>query len=184
MSDSPRLTRRSLLLGLAGASAGFAAVGAYWWTAHVRSRDTAPIVKAILKHHLGWLDIDPEAYNTFASEYRFQSSQMILSWAGLGSPLFQHLDLTPPEGWGREKFERLESVVVGDFLMSTDFFLNNDDTTRRVRFLGTWDEYDRPGANPLSNRVVQPCAVPEPQPELVPPSAQSAEPSEDAATPE
>lgn len=43
------------------------------------------------------------------------------------------------------------SKIVGDFLLSTDFFTNKMDPKRQVKFVGIYDPYHKPCANPFSN---------------------------------
>ncbi len=43
------------------------------------------------------------------------------------------------------------SKIVGDFLLSTDFFTNKMDITKPVAFVKIYDPYESPCSNPFSN---------------------------------
>lgn len=43
------------------------------------------------------------------------------------------------------------SKIVGDFLLSTDFFINKMDTSKPVKFIGIYDPYQKPCCNPFSD---------------------------------
>lgn len=43
------------------------------------------------------------------------------------------------------------SRIVGDFLLSTDFFINKMDVTKPVKYIGIYDPYHKPCSNPFSN---------------------------------
>lgn len=43
------------------------------------------------------------------------------------------------------------SKIVGDFLLSTDFFTNKMDISKPVKFTAVYDPYQKPCCNPFSN---------------------------------
>jgi hypothetical protein len=54
------------------------------------------------------------------------------------------------------KYNQAKARLVGDFLLSTDFFINKMDTKRKIKYIGLYDPYLRPCANPFSNLYYPP----------------------------
>ncbi len=49
------------------------------------------------------------------------------------------------------KFAQIKGRIVGTFLLSTDFFLNKMDESKKIKYIGFYDPYLRPCMNPFSN---------------------------------
>lgn len=72
------------------------------------------------------------------------SNQQLLKWHYyLDNPLFSLPYNT--------KYKIDRSRIVGDFLLSTDFFTNKMDIKRPVKYIEVYDPYQRPCSNPFSN---------------------------------
>lgn len=71
-------------------------------------------------------------------------NQQLLKWHYyLDNPLFSLPYNT--------KYTIDRSRIVGDFLISTDFFINKMDPQKPVKYTGIYDPYQRPCSNPFSN---------------------------------
>ena len=58
----------------------------------------------------------------------------------------------PKIGWPYEfKYYQIKARIVGEFLLSTDFFFNKMDRSKPVSYIGIYDPYHRPCQNPFSN---------------------------------
>ncbi|WP_152267915.1 hypothetical protein [Agriterribacter humi] len=72
------------------------------------------------------------------------SNQQLLKWHyHFDNPLFSLPYNT--------KYEIDRSRIVGNFLLSTDFFINKMDATTPVKYIGIYDPYQKPCSNPFSN---------------------------------
>jgi hypothetical protein len=72
------------------------------------------------------------------------SNQQLLKWHyHLDNPLFS-LPYTT-------KYKIDRSRIVGDFLLSTDFFINKMDPKKPVKYVNVYDPYQKPCSNPFSN---------------------------------
>ena len=49
------------------------------------------------------------------------------------------------------KYRHYRSDIIGNFLLSTDFFINKMDESKEISFIGLFDPYTRPCSNPFSN---------------------------------
>jgi len=49
------------------------------------------------------------------------------------------------------KYYQIKGRIVGQFLLSTDFFLNKMDRNQPIKYIGLYDPYLRPCQNPFSN---------------------------------
>ena len=49
------------------------------------------------------------------------------------------------------KYTQLREKIVGEFLLSTDFFMNKMDESREIQYFSIYDPYKRPCSNPFSS---------------------------------
>ncbi len=110
------------------------------------------VVLRILKKDLKRLNISDQMFELFVTEakkngyfssFNFQKKWLIRIYDSLavnGSSL-------PYSG----RYREYRSQLVGDFLLSTDFFLNDMDEDREIEYIGFYDPYLRPCSNPFSN---------------------------------
>ena len=120
------LTRRLLLGFVAGLGViGGAAVAWRWlWRPSGSALDPNPRIMARrIREHFDYLNIDDRALTTFVDEH-----------------LRHHPDILNPLD------------VYSKFLMSTDFFQNDADESRYVRYVAYYDPYVTPCYNPLVRR--------------------------------
>jgi len=142
-----KISRRRFLLG--GGAAAASAIFLYsggWWFFKVRNQDSTDFIAAILHKKLSWLQLEEDGVQMFAKDFGYQE---ITSWAGMAGPLYRYFDffeLTPRA----EYIDSLEDRVVLEYLLSTDFFLNDADESRPVRYLGYYDPYRPDFRNPLA----------------------------------
>ena len=50
----------------------------------------------------------------------------------------------------KHKYQQFRSLLVGNFLLSTDFFINKMDVAKEVNYMGIYNPHLRPCANPFS----------------------------------
>ena len=109
------------------------------------------MVAAMLKRKLHYLELDEQGVKRFVRDMLPHISPYIrrnLAWLQLGLPVYAGLDYT--SRWASTKWYReTEQKIVTQFLMSSDFFQNNADETRTIHYLGFYDPYTRPCANPF-----------------------------------
>lgn len=147
MIEPPKLSRRAFMVW--AAAAGFTGYLGGWYISRVRLQDVTPIIIAILRKHLGYLEVEKADLEQFARDFaavHLDANQAtLLSWVGSLRVLYRlnWLDI------GAEEAPNLEETVVGHFLMSTDFFWNGADEARPVTYLGLYDPYSRPCSNPF-----------------------------------
>lgn len=124
MSTSHRLTRRVFITSLLGAAALTAGAGVWRWGSLRREW----IVRKLIAH-FDYLDIDPDGVSRFVDtfeRYRYPIRRNPLKLLG---PL-------PDE-------------IYMNYLSSTDFFINDADESRPVRFVALYDPYVSPCYNPF-----------------------------------
>ena len=125
MNKSLRLTRRVFVTSLLGAAALTAGAGAWHWDSLRREW----IVRK-LTAHFDYLDIDLAEVRRFVDtfeQYRYPIRR---------NPLKLLLGPLPDE-------------IYMNYLSSTDFFINDADESRPVRFVALYDPYVSPCYNPF-----------------------------------
>ena len=128
MSKSLRVTRRVFVTSLLGAAALTAGAGVWHWDSLRREW----IVRK-LTAHFDYLDIDPAGARRFVEvfeKYRYPIRR---------NPL-------------KLLFGPLPDEIYTNYLSSTDFFINDADQSRRVRFVALYDPYVSPCYNPFRRR--------------------------------
>jgi hypothetical protein len=144
------MTRRRFLAGvLGGAAVAFAVPYAFY---HWRYGRPERIVTAILARRLGYLDVDPAAFEQFASEYvkykrghtKKLANLSVIALPYTYATIYRWLPMGHP-------LRRLEDNVVTKFLLSTDFFMNGADESRRIAYLSFYEPHTAPCRNPLAN---------------------------------
>jgi hypothetical protein len=127
------MKRRSFLIASAGALVG--AVGLRYGF----SSDSAAIAK-IIRKRLSYLRIDEAGLQQFAADgvrQKLAKSLRVRTIDAMGD-LYFHMTLSPQSRLG-DKVRHTEDRVVTQFLLSSDFFINNADKNRTVRYLGYYD---------------------------------------------
>jgi len=147
-----KLGRRKLLLGGAlGAGAAAALYCGGWWYLKVREPDPTDILLAILRKHTARLIVKDEDLVAFVEAIKGRHEHSAtLAWMGMLGPIYRHLDVFSLTREMRGKMRLLEDEVVGEFLLSTDFFHRGADEKRELRYLGVFDPYERQCMNPFA----------------------------------
>ena len=142
------ISRRTLLVG---AATGVAAASAWRF---VRSSEADGIV-AVVRERLDYLTLDDAGVYAFANDLIAQKTVAVtkLRLVAAAGPLYTTLGSTRPMkhllGHGEER-------VVSLYLLSSDFFLNGSDETRRVQYVGFYDPLGQAlaCANPFARPVL------------------------------
>jgi hypothetical protein len=140
-----RLSRRQLGLGLLAIGASFGGYAAFKWF----FGDPTEVTLAILRRRVGYLNVSAATLERFAADYAAWKGrrQQLARLSILALPLRV---ATPYDFLGTtSSLRRLEDSVVSQFLMSTDFFFNNADTTQPVTYLGFYEPMSAVCRNPL-----------------------------------
>lgn len=147
-----RFSRRRLLLtGAAGAAAIAAAYSGAWWYYKVRTGDTEDLIVSVLRRHLGAVPIKDSDMLRFARavQERYAKNRR-LAMMGMLGPIYQRVNVYKLLPSSYESFRRFEDAVVGDFLMSTDFFDRTRKAGTRLNYYGLYTSYERICGNPFA----------------------------------
>jgi len=147
---TPKISRRTFILSTMVSSISLCIGG--WWFFKVRHQDTTDIVIAIVQKNLSYLIINNKDLIAFAEDFQkfiHPNVQHRISWLGLLTPLYHQFDVFKYTAYV-DIFEELEKIVIFKFLMSSDFFLYNADTTRPIKYLRLYDPYDTFCTNPFA----------------------------------
>lgn len=112
------------------------------------------VVVHMLKKDLAHLKTDSASFEQFVREAEAKGhwAAKFFDWKKRQFVRFGYLadSLLPtfPYKW---KYMQYRSDIVGDFLLSTDFFINKMDTDRTVKYIGLYNPYVRACSNPFSN---------------------------------
>lgn len=111
------------------------------------------IVRMMLQKDLAHIKIDPDYFEQYveeadrkdhwAAKFDWKKKQLI-RFGYLAEKIF-------PSFPYKYKYLQYRSDIVGDFLLSTDFFANKMDNNRTIKYIGLYNPYLRPCSNPFSN---------------------------------
>jgi len=147
MTVVAKISRRKfillLLLGVVGASITSFLISTF-----------NKVVFNVLSKDLSHLKIDSQSFEKF-----IQDAQTNNHWnkkffdekKRMFFRAYYLLDYLPIPLPYKYKYIQYRSEIVGDFLLSTDFFMNRMDTSKEVAYLGLYNPYKRPCSNPFSN---------------------------------
>ena len=147
-----RIGRRQLII--AGSSLG--ALGAIYAVYKGLTGSPKDIVIAILERRVGYLNIDPADFDTFAEEYVLlkgdeRNKLTAMSLIALPFSLVSPYGLLGPGN----PLRRLEDGIVSRFLLSTDFFQHDADEQRAITYLSFYDPERAVCRNPLARGLTQ-----------------------------
>jgi len=140
------IKRRYLLL------AGIAGLASLAGIRFARSSDESAIM-TVLRKRLDYLRLDEGGLVAYARDlaatHRIASSR--LRWVEMVGPLYKNFD-----SLGRNSIAHSlrhgEERIVSTYLLSSDFFINGQDESRVVRYLGFYDPLKACG-NPFARRM-------------------------------
>ena len=141
------MKRRAFLAG-----AAIAAVGLVAWRFHRSSHERA--VAAILQKRLEYLRLDEAGVQRFAHDFAQRNilNGRALSTADALWPIYRNLPVTWHYSW-TTRVNYAEERIVSNYLMSSDFFVNGEDYTKPVMYLGFYDAMTHACANPFKQLV-------------------------------
>ncbi|MBL6448899.1 hypothetical protein JMN32_21485 [Fulvivirga sp. 29W222] len=116
--------------------------------------DFNTVVIKMLKHDLAHLKVDETSYETFVreAEQKQHWQGKFFDWKKRQLVRFSYMvDAILPSFPYKYKYLQYRSDIVGDFLLSTDFFINKMDRDKTVTYIGLYNPYLRPCSNPFSN---------------------------------
>ena len=145
-----KLSRRKFLFW--GIFSGISLYPGAWWFFKVRKPDPTNLIVAVLRKHLGYLELKEADLVTFAQLFQQKLSKRMISvssWIGMIAPIYERtelLNLIIPSS----KFRGFEESVVSTFLLSTDFFRKGGGASKEINYLQFYDPYTMPCANPFA----------------------------------
>lgn len=116
--------------------------------------DFNTVVIKMLKADLSYLKIDEANFERFVKEadQKKHWQNKFFDWKKKQLVRFSFLvDAILPTFPYKYKYNQYRSDIIGDFLLSTDFFVNKMDTSKPVTYIGLYNPYMRPCSNPFSN---------------------------------
>ena len=147
------ISRRRLIMGGLGA-VGVAGLGA-WGLGRLGFQVE---IASILRRRLGFLKLDEGGIRAFAKDQtRAIFGKKIPNW----NRLRYHLTASGASSFKRfyrsadtrSRFARFEDTLVSTYLLSSDFFWNGSDESRKVNYVAYYDPL-RPCNNPFARPVV------------------------------
>lgn len=147
------ISRRRLIVGGLGA-VGVAGLGA-WGLGRLGFQVE---IASILRRRLGFLKLDEAGVRAFAKDQtRATFGKKIPSW----NRLRYHFQVSGASSFKRfyrsidthSRFVRFEDALVATYLLSSDFFWNGSDESRKVNYVAYYDPL-RPCNNPFARPVV------------------------------
>jgi hypothetical protein len=147
------ISRRRLIMGGLGA-VGVAGLGA-WGLGRLGFQVE---IASILRRRLGFLKLDEGGIRAFAKDQtRAMFNKKIPTW----NRLRYHLTASGASSFKRfyrstdtrSRFARFEDTLVSTYLLSSDFFWNGSDESRKVNYVAFYDPL-RPCNNPFARPVV------------------------------
>jgi hypothetical protein len=145
-----KLTRRRFLLAAVPVCTSLYIGG--WWIFNVRRGETPQIVISILKKRLNYLNISDQNLEAFASDLQAtlpSGIRKLVSWAGILEPVYSRIEVFHATPYTKKRFEELEEFIISRFLLSSDFFYNNEREDREIQYIGLFP-YARPCGNPFA----------------------------------
>jgi hypothetical protein len=147
------ISRRRLIMGGLGA-VGVAGLGA-WGLGRLGFQVE---IASILRRRLGFLKLDEGGIRVFAKDQtRAMFGKKIPTW----NRLRYHLTASGASSFKRfyrstdtrSRFARFEDTLVSTYLLSSDFFWNGSDESRKINYVAFYDP-NRPCHNPFARPVV------------------------------
>lgn len=151
MTSVSKISRRKFIILLLLATAG-ALLTSFFVSTFEK------VIFKILSKDLSHLNINEQLFTQFIREARennhwnkkfFNNKKQMLVRAYY---LLTYIPIPLPYEY---KYLQYRSEIVGDFLLSTDFFMNKMDVNKKITYLGLYNPYKRPCSNPFSNLYYQ-----------------------------
>lgn len=136
------------------AGAAAAICGAGGWA--VLTAKDEHVIEMVVKHRLSYLKLDPEGVRQFAADLAEKKivSRRRMQMLRLIQPMYQSFELSAGENALAYRLRHGEERIVSAYLLSTDFFINNADESREVRYLGLWSNRRSPCGNPFARLML------------------------------
>ena len=119
----------------------------------MRKGDAADIIISIIRKKLNYMRIDKSELKEFADDFQNTLSakqRMIGGWAGMLRPLYSIVDIYKVTPYS-DKFKGFEEYAITTFLLSSDFFKNGADLSRKVKYIALYNPYEMGCENPFAN---------------------------------
>jgi hypothetical protein len=148
-----KLSRRRLFAY--SALIGVAATAAYsvgWWWFKVRQGDTEDLIVSVLRRHLRGLPVLEKDMRDFAQALQPRFAEHArLAQLGMFGPLYERFNVIRFVPGSATSFRYFEDLIVGEFLLSTDFFSAEREQDAEVQYFGARDTKRLICNNPFAN---------------------------------
>ncbi|MCB0333657.1 MAG: hypothetical protein KDD55_09175 [Bdellovibrionales bacterium] len=152
-SGISKISRRAFLFGVVLAGIGTSLAGLLCF----RLFRYEHLIKAVLKKRLHYLTLDSSGVDRFTQDLVRSTPFHTLpnaSFLQTFALVYKHTNLietTPLQG----RFYVFEHWVIERYMLSSDFFLNDEDETRPVHYLGLYHPYENPCHSPFPSKLSQ-----------------------------
>ena len=107
------------------------------------------MIGALLRRNLPYLQLEPDGVTSFSKDFYLRLPpllQKFLRWTWMIRPVFYLLfTLQLSKRW-----KGFQDDIVEQYLLSSDFFLNDGNEGQIVHYRGYYDPYDRACTNPFA----------------------------------
>jgi hypothetical protein len=139
------MTRRDFIKIISGSGIAIA-------TGYLVVTDFYDVVDRLIRKELAYLRISYDVYDKFISEVRREKA---INHFGKKKEWFIGVHFTLGEFISkilpyRYKYEQYQNDIIATFLLSTDFFLNNMNENRSIKYIGLYHPYKQACSNPFS----------------------------------
>jgi hypothetical protein len=137
--------QRRKFLGIAAGGIGISIVALSGFFA---SKNFRKVIFEILRHDLKGLKVSKETLEKYIADAEKENFWGFTE--GKIQFIKAHHNIPIPLPYA-VKYRHFKSIIVGTYLLSTDFFLNKMDVAKPVNYLAYYNPYKRPCYNPFSN---------------------------------
>lgn len=110
------------------------------------------IAGKMIKKDLSKLNIDNKVITQFLEDAQQANFWKTFSWAQQQYMIIYYLlsSIYIPLPY-KEKYKKFKTLIVEQFLLSTDFFFNKMDPNKEIKYVTYYNPYKKPCAHPFSN---------------------------------
>lgn len=112
------------------------------------------VLSKIIKNDLSHLKINDQLIEKFVQEAKKENhwQRKFFDWK---KQYFMRIGFLIVDFWQGfpyyYKYSQYKSDLIGEFLLSTDFFMNQMDSSKEIKYIGLYSPYKRACSNPFSN---------------------------------
>ena len=111
------------------------------------------IISRLIRQELNYMNIESDAIPRFvqdAANYKLWNKFFGNSYTIFLIKLHYLIENPWLKLPGNLKYQDHKNQIIGEFLLSTNFFYQNPDSSQQIRYQGLYDPYLRPCSNPFA----------------------------------